>query len=629
MAPKASKRVRILLVQIVNHNLGDAVIADNTEYILKKAMRKAGLRRGCILRHDIASQDYSVLPYVQAIVFAGGGLIKFQQEHFYQNVIDLVNEANRLQIPVFFNSVGVEGYDPQDERCFALKKAIALPYVKAITCRDDIDTLRNCYLRGCYKTVSPVMDPAIFCKSTYRKQLTREKRTIIGLGITRHKLFAGYGIEGIDHDYLLHYWYGITQLLEQQGYEWELFTNGLDSDEAFAEEVLQYIGHGAKAPQPVEGHQLVEQINRYRGIIAGRMHSNIIAYSLGVPSIGFVWNQKLRFWGEHIGTPERFLTPEQMTPKHTVQALHLALQQGCQPVPKEEKQKLVQELSQFLKSYALPDPSRTAPTTSYSNRLIATALGGSCLQYENMNTPLTVHNSLEQGFTTLEVDLRLTSDHKLVCVNGWNRGTYKRLGLAVPEDGSTPALTEEAFLSCTWYHYYPTCTFETLLQTVKKEINRQSIREVKLLLDIGLPSKTDMQYLLEQLKELTAGPVPEELFISYAIRLQRQKDVEAYLKSGLTFPVIYYLPTPLDESEEEQGKLETAIQYCKQKNIRLISMNSELWNEVTAQLVRANGLEAVVFSYSAATDLIHALDLGARFVGSRHFTPDYIEKLTN
>lgn len=624
--PMAQKRVRILLVQIVNRNLGDGVIADNTEYLLQKALKKAGIRNGCILRHDIASGGLAPLSLVQAVVFSGGGLIKFRQEKFYQNVIDLVTEANRLGVPVFFNSVGVEGYDAQDPRCRSLQDAITLPCIKGFSCRDDLSTLQNRYLLGCYKQVTPVMDPAILCPETYR--IKKQSSPIIGLGITRHKLFAHYGTEGIDHDFLLQYWKEVTLQLESAGLPWEIFTNGLGSDEAFAEEVLAYIGHGTKAKRPAEPRQLVELISGYRAVIAGRMHSNIIAYSFGIPSIGFVWNEKLRFWGEQICHSERFLSPEQILPEVTVQALQEALAEGCSPITKEQKKQLLAPLISFLQDWVQPDEQRTPSEIDYSNRLVATALGGSYLQYKNRNTTSSLASSLSAGFRLLEVDLRLTGDQKLVCVNGWNKGTYQRLGLPTGE-GQTPPLDEEFFLKQRYYQNDPTCNFSTCLNQLSAEMKRQSVKEITLILDVDLPTAKERLVLFQELSTILLETEVEKKGIHCQIRLQREKDVKAYKATSLRLPIIYYLPVLKEVSEKEPNPWMKAIQYAKQQHISTLSMNAELWNETTAQLLRENDLQALVLSYSKAGNLKQALDLGATLVGSHYFGPTYMTQLTD
>lgn len=53
--------------------------------------------------------------------------------------------------------------------------------------------------------------------------------------------------------------------------------------------------------------------------------------------------------------------------------------------------------------------------------LTAAALGGKNSQFAGMNSPDTVLEKYNSGFRLFETDLKLTSDKKLVCVNGWTK----------------------------------------------------------------------------------------------------------------------------------------------------------------------------------------------------------------
>src|SRR3954447_13160765 len=88
------------------------------------------------------------------IVIVGGGMIKYKYQHFWVYLSGLIDAAERLGVPIVLNALGVEGYDKNDPRCQILKQALNNPAVKVITTRDDIDTLRNLYLKGNQKVVS-------------------------------------------------------------------------------------------------------------------------------------------------------------------------------------------------------------------------------------------------------------------------------------------------------------------------------------------------------------------------------------------------------------------------------------------------------------------------------------------
>lgn len=293
-------KVKILLVQIVNRNLGDQVIADNAAYLVRQALSRLTGRHYVIQRYDIQSEDYEMAKTADLMIFDGGGLIKYRQEEFHAYVPALVDCARDHGIPVFFNCVGVEGYDPDDPRCRRLADALNAPCVKGITVRDDLDTLRRYYLHTDQVFTAQATDPAVFTPQVYGIQKDIRSKTI-GLGIVRSRIFEDYGLAQITREFQLEMWQGITKELEARGYAWQFFVNGLRSDYDFAQEILVSMGRQSQAavllaPRPVESGELVGTIASYAGVIACRMHANIIAYALGIASIGLVWNDKMVFW---------------------------------------------------------------------------------------------------------------------------------------------------------------------------------------------------------------------------------------------------------------------------------------------------------------------------------------------
>ena len=69
------RKVMILLVQIVNRNLGDAVIAENAAYLVRQALPRLGRQHYVIQNYDIQSEDYELAAACDLMIFDGGGLI--------------------------------------------------------------------------------------------------------------------------------------------------------------------------------------------------------------------------------------------------------------------------------------------------------------------------------------------------------------------------------------------------------------------------------------------------------------------------------------------------------------------------------------------------------------------------
>lgn len=202
-------------MQITNKNLGDSVIADNTRFLLKRASRCSLWKKYEILDYAINTEDLLQIQYVDAIVFAGGGLIKFRQENLYRQISEIIMEAQKYGVPVFLNSVGVEGYDEKDVRCMQLVEAINQPCVKMITVRDNIECLKKHYIRNEQIRIQEVYDPAICSEETYKIKKYYQN-SFIGLGIARENLYEDYGIPLINRSYLIDFWKKVIALLEKK-----------------------------------------------------------------------------------------------------------------------------------------------------------------------------------------------------------------------------------------------------------------------------------------------------------------------------------------------------------------------------------------------------------------------------
>lgn len=603
-----NKKIKILLVQITNRNLGDTVIADNTRELIKNVFPIVQRKNVVIIDYPISCKDLKLLEFVDAVVFAGGGLIKFRNEQHYNHTIAITNKAEELNIPVFFNAVGVEGYDEADERCVALKNAINLPCVKGITVRDDTETLKKYYIENNSVVVESVFDPAVFSLDKFSRA---EERNVIGLGVARGELFTDYGNEKIDKCFLLNFWKNIITEIEKQNREWEIFTNGLEGDEAFAKEVLEYVGHGKKCAAPADSQQLVNTITQYKSIIACRMHSCIVAHTYNVPYVGLVWNDKLSLWGKKTGCEERFIKPEKMCEGTVVQAVLDAEKKGLKKLNKKEKNKTKKYLRKFLREYAKINRNNSEKR-DFTKNMVATALGGEYLKYKNMNSLSTIDNSITNGFKFLEVDLRLSEDKELVCVNGWSEALYNQLGISYDENRKR--LNKDEFLKQKYYNKYKTTSFEQLAEYLGKVKND----EIKIILDLGKPSQTQFKMILKciihQLKQFGLS------YEKFILKIQ-DKELNEILKNADTiFDVMMFI----DFSKAVEGDLS----YCEMAdNIKYITFDKSLISPEIINMIKGSNKKSAVFSYKNITDILTAIDMGVDLVGSLYYSPQIINEL--
>lgn len=612
--------VKILLVQVANMNLGDTVLADNNAYLIQRSLRKKGCK---LIRYSISSRDVSQIEYVDAVVFAGG-ILKTSNELFCEWIPELLEKAEEQNVPVFFSAIGAEPFDAGDERGQRLREAINLPCVKGISVRDDIEVLKQFYITRKDIRISKVCDPAVWCEATYVKELAETKQggKVIGLGITRAQLFADYGNPQITKEMQLEFWKQIILELERKKLPWVVFTNGDTYDERMALDVLKYVGHGAKIEAPRDGAALTTMISQFRGVIAGRMHSNIIAYSLGIPSVGFIWNKKLRFWGKKIGHPERFFEINDMNASAMVNCLMGALVKPCGP-GYIHKFPVYFALRRFLLHDVKKREAKTPIVSEeqLKSQMMATALGGIDIRYRNTNSKAAMDASLKQGYRNYEVDIRLTLDQQLVCVKRWNAQTFHMLNKIVSEEESTKPITAEEYAKRKCYNRFETQIFEQFIQYLAEVKKEKRISRV--ILDVGKPNDQQMQ-LMSQIvwKYIDRYKLDHSLFF---FKIERKKDVD-FMRA--TYPgcnIIYQFPVPSNETD--LVKVYTlATQYALMRKV-WIGLGEEKYTEEVATVLKESNVKYAISTFVRTDRMMMAIQNGATLVGSHIYGPEYIKKL--
>ena len=624
------KTLKILMVMTANLNLGDSVLSENDYYLIQKAL---GGRKAHIFKYGISTRDISQVRYVDAVIFAGG-ILKTFNEKFWLYIPEIIEEANSCNVPVFMSAIGAEPIDPEDPRSARLIAALNLPCLKGISVRDDIDTLRSVYISNPNIRISKVLDPAIWCPETYRGELAKgpfpkefaglkDDRKLIGIGVTRETLFGDYGHPEISDDMQTRYWLDVIEGLEEKNFNWVLFTNGDRLDEIAADRILQKAGHGRKLPAPMDASVMVRYISGFDGVIAGRMHSNIVAYSFGIPSIGFVWNRKLRFWSENIGHPERFLDIDELNGKEAVDRLCSALNEKAAPTP-EMLGGVYQELQYFLKNHCRIREGRNEDL-DFGRFIAATSLGGIENRFKNTNSLEAIHYSAERGSRIFQTDVRLTSDNIAVCVNGWNAETYRNLGLHDEIDESKDgqkALTWERFRTLLYRNRMHTMSFDNFICEAASLHDRDTL---KFVLSIGRPSEAQFDSLIRQILEsIDAYDLARSHFL---LRLERKEDVAAFREKDTGIEIMFYQIDSLKNKKAYSKAVEEALAYCSEDGIPWLCVND--FDETMGDLFdEYPEIKGACFRYTSVGKVVKAIRCGAKIVGSHYYGVDYIKALT-
>lgn len=266
---------------------------------------------------------------VDLLVLVGGGIIKYKYQDFFIYLTALIEVAEELNIPVVINAAGVEDYSETDTRCQLLKESLNKNIVKSITTRDDIETLNSLYIKNKKIHTAKVADPAVYCDEVY--QVNKKSSELYGIGLVRGGIFLD-NERDLKPSEVADFYSDLIREMDKKNLKYQFFTNGALADSELVEQIEKKVGNKKlNVIEPQKDCDLISTISTFKGVVAARLHANIISYALNVPSIGLVWNDKLTLFGEDIGYPERFFEYDKLAANKIVDALVLAAEQGYEP----------------------------------------------------------------------------------------------------------------------------------------------------------------------------------------------------------------------------------------------------------------------------------------------------------
>ncbi len=243
-----------------------------------------------------------------AVVFAGGGFLKFRTQGLNYYVEQIIKIAKENKQYVMMNGVGIEGYDADDIRCQKLKHMINDDCVKTITTRDDIDILQNDYIYNTNTITARVGDPALWVPQVYNITRAEEVNDIVAINLIRGKVYQDYG-NNTSPLMLMNFYRQLLLELDKRDIHWVLFSNGMKADDAFGVSLLRSLGY-KKPKKRIKNfktpHRYISYLSKVSCVFGARLHACIISYSLDVPVVGLIWNDKTLFFSELIGKRNHF-----------------------------------------------------------------------------------------------------------------------------------------------------------------------------------------------------------------------------------------------------------------------------------------------------------------------------------
>ncbi len=303
----------IALIKTVMHNLG---LSERDYRIDSRAASSVGTKylqtkNPLLIAFGNRFQSgpmHRIVKKSDLVLFGGAPLFNYKYQMFYERTASTIELAQTYQKPVLFSAIGIEHYEEENEKCQRLKRTLNFDCVQQITTRDGIEEL-NKYKTNPNLVIDLVADPAVFTGEAFRSYLSPKadtKQKTIGIFVFRASGFTDNHIDFTKEDAVA-LWKNIISTAQALGYDYRLLTSGHFGDEAFMDYLIREHGidetkciFNMNAPE-----KLVSAISSFDAIISCRLHPSIIAFSLQVPSIGLIWNPKVKHFYDCVGYSDR------------------------------------------------------------------------------------------------------------------------------------------------------------------------------------------------------------------------------------------------------------------------------------------------------------------------------------
>ncbi len=283
---------------------------------------------------DFSRRAEEAFNNAEMIVIVGGGITKYSVRYDFSFVFEqLAGIAEKLNIPVIIGPTGIEGrFEKSDSGFQRMMRGYCGKTVKMAATRDRIDVL-NSLLEKSPVEGKLLADFGVWSGETY--QINKDENSkIVGFGLITPYRFREYGVD-LSETELISLWIKIVAELEQRGYKWRLFSNGQYTDQEFGERLLKKMGLPVNeeyiVSRPRHPRELVQTVSQFMGIITHRLHSTIIAYSLGIPFIALSWNPKVNYFAERIDCEKWVFGSENFDARVIVDQFEKAIKNGYDP----------------------------------------------------------------------------------------------------------------------------------------------------------------------------------------------------------------------------------------------------------------------------------------------------------
>lgn len=304
--------MNILIVWYADDNFGDNLIKICFEQLLKVVLKNLNINSNdySINCMPLKRIDHELVKRQDIIFFAGGGLFGLSYLNFFDYLDEITKIAEEWNIPVIFSSMGINNMDATKETEDKLRNILKRECIVDISVRENLELFKG-YTENQNFDIQLVADPATWTRYVYRKEIEEVRREqVIGINVVRGGLFKDNKKDWKLKDEI-NYLNELRQLLDEASLKYKFFTNGsfLDNN------TLKYFAKENNIPIeqlvfPNSTQDLVKTIASFDFVVGIRMHSSIISYSMGIPCINLIWNDKIPLFYKNINMSERAINLE-------------------------------------------------------------------------------------------------------------------------------------------------------------------------------------------------------------------------------------------------------------------------------------------------------------------------------
>lgn len=288
-------------------------------------------------------------------VITSVGMFKYSTQDFSYIYHLIAKICQKYQKPLMVSAPSIESYNPNDWRSKQLVEAANIPSVKMITTRDGkagLAILKNYYCKKHPFLYECVGDPALWIPECYhveKRNHTLDSTPFVGINVIRKGIFDDYN-KSFSDDELFQIYVELIQRIEEKGWRWAVYSNGMEQDISVINELQSVLKFSDKH---ILNHQnakeYIEIIKGFDAVFSARLHSCITAVSLGIPVVGFIWDNKIRYFSETTKTQQFFYEPKNMSAISIIHSLEQAMKSDYEAKTIEHLKNLTQtSIRKFL-----------------------------------------------------------------------------------------------------------------------------------------------------------------------------------------------------------------------------------------------------------------------------------------